>query len=64
LTALKERNNLDTTLVEDLIVLRDPNGEQGGMSKVAAQCSNYITSLPFLSTAIVLLGWRLIKQLQ
>lgn len=43
LSALKERNNLDTTLVEDLIVgCVTQIGEQGGnIAKVAAQCSNY-----------------------
>lgn len=43
LTALKERNNLDTSLVEDLIVgCVTQIGEQGGnVAKVAAQCSNY-----------------------
>jgi acetyl-CoA C-acetyltransferase len=43
LNALKERNNLDTTLVEDLIVgCVTQIGEQGGnVAKVAAQCSNY-----------------------
>jgi acetyl-CoA C-acetyltransferase len=43
LTAIKERNNLDTTLVEDLIVgCVTQIGEQGGnVAKVAAQCSNY-----------------------
>lgn len=43
LTALKERNDLDTSLVEDLIVgCVTQAGEQGGnVAKVAAQCSNY-----------------------
>jgi acetyl-CoA C-acetyltransferase len=43
LKALKERNHLDTTLVEDLILgCVTPIGEQGGnIAKVAAQCSNY-----------------------
>jgi len=43
LKALKERNNLDTTLVEDLILgCVTQVGEQGGnIAKVAAQCSNY-----------------------
>lgn len=43
LKALKERNNLDTTLVEDLILgCVTQAGEQGGnIAKVAAQCSNY-----------------------
>ena len=43
LSALKERNNLDTTLVEDLIVgCVTQIGEQGrNIAKVAAQCSNY-----------------------
>jgi len=43
LKALKERNNLDTTLVEDLIVgCVTQTGEQGGnIAKVAAQCSGY-----------------------
>jgi acetyl-CoA C-acetyltransferase len=43
LNALKERNNLDTSLVEDLIVgCVSQIGDQGGnVAKVAAQCSNY-----------------------
>ncbi|WP_040473856.1 acetyl-CoA C-acetyltransferase [Flavobacterium frigoris] len=43
LDALKERNNLDTSLVEDLILgCVTQTGEQGGnIAKVAAQCSNY-----------------------
>jgi len=43
LNALRDRNNLDTTLVEDLIVgCVTQIGEQGGnVAKVAAQCSNY-----------------------
>jgi len=43
LKVLKERNNLDTTFVEDLILgCVTPIGEQGGnIAKVAAQCSNY-----------------------
>lgn len=43
LNALKDRNDLDTTLVEDLIVgCVTQIGEQGGnVAKVAAQCSNY-----------------------
>ncbi|SDX15541.1 acetyl-CoA C-acetyltransferase [Flavobacterium degerlachei] len=43
LVALKERNNLDTSLVEDLILgCVTQTGEQGGnIAKVAAQCSNY-----------------------
>ena len=43
LKALKERNNLDTSLVEDLIMgCVTQAGEQGGnVAKVAAQCSNY-----------------------
>lgn len=43
LKALKERNNLDTALVEDLILgCVTQAGEQGGnIAKVAAQCSNY-----------------------
>jgi acetyl-CoA C-acetyltransferase len=40
---LKERNNFDTSLVEDLIVgCVTQIGDQGGnVAKVAAQCSNY-----------------------
>ena len=43
LDVLKERNNLDTSLVEDLILgCVTQTGEQGGnIAKVAAQCSNY-----------------------
>src|SRR5680860_1274974 len=43
LNALKERNNLDTSLVEDLIMgCVTQAGEQGGnVAKVAAQCSGY-----------------------
>jgi len=43
LKALKERNNLDTSLVEDLIMgCVTQAGEQGGnVAKVAAQCSGY-----------------------
>lgn len=43
LKALKQRNNLDTSLVEDLIMgCVTQAGEQGGnVAKVAAQCSNY-----------------------
>jgi acetyl-CoA C-acetyltransferase len=43
LKALKERNNLDTTLVEDLILgCVTQVGEQGGnIAKVAAQVANY-----------------------
>ncbi|MEZ7499766.1 acetyl-CoA C-acetyltransferase [Flavobacterium sp. Arc3] len=43
LTAIKERNNLDTSFVADLIVgCVTQVGEQGGnVAKVAAQCSNY-----------------------
>jgi len=43
LKALKERNNLDTSLVEDLIMgCVTQAGEQGGnVAKVAAQCANY-----------------------
>lgn len=43
LDALRERNNLDTSLVEDLILgCVTQTGEQGGnIAKVAAQCSNY-----------------------
>jgi len=43
LKALKERNNLNTLLVEDLIIgCVTQAGEQGGnIAKVAAQCSNY-----------------------
>jgi acetyl-CoA C-acetyltransferase len=43
LKALKERNKLDTSLVEDLIVgCVTQAGEQGGnVAKVAAQCSGY-----------------------
>jgi acetyl-CoA C-acetyltransferase len=43
---LKERNNLDTSLVEDLIVgCVTQIGDQGGnVAKVAAQCSNYMTT--------------------
>lgn len=43
LKALKDRNSLDTVLVEDLILgCVTQAGEQGGnIAKVAAQCSNY-----------------------
>lgn len=43
LKALKQRNNLDTSLVEDLIMgCVTQAGEQGGnVAKVAAQCSGY-----------------------
>jgi len=43
LKSLKERNNLDTSLVEDLIMgCVTQAGEQGGnVAKVAAQCSGY-----------------------
>ena len=43
LKALKERNNLDTSLVEDLIMgCVTQAGEQGGnVAKVAAQCSGF-----------------------
>jgi len=51
LKALKERNNLDTTFVEDLILgCVTPIGEQGGnIAKVAAQCSNYGNHLSAVS---------------
>lgn len=51
LKALKERNNLDTALVEDLILgCVTQVGEQGGnIAKVAAQCSNYGDHLSALS---------------
>lgn len=51
LKALKERNGLDTTLVEDLILgCVTQAGEQGGnVAKVAAQCSNYGDHLSALS---------------
>ncbi|HEY9169476.1 MAG TPA: acetyl-CoA C-acetyltransferase [Lutibacter sp.] len=51
LKSLKERNNLDTTLVEDLILgCVTQAGEQGGnIAKVAAQCSNYGDHLSALS---------------
>ena len=51
LKALKERNNLDTALVEDLILgCVTQAGEQGGnIAKVAAQCSNYGDHLSALS---------------
>lgn len=51
LKALKERNSLDTTLVEDLILgCVTQAGEQGGnVAKVAAQCSNYGDHLSALS---------------
>ncbi|MBE0424476.1 MAG: acetyl-CoA C-acetyltransferase [Lutibacter sp.] len=51
LKALKERNNLDTILVEDLILgCVTQAGEQGGnIAKVAAQCSNYGDHLSALS---------------
>jgi len=51
LKALKERNNLDTESVEDLILgCVTQTGEQGGnIAKVAAQCSNYSTSLSAVS---------------
>lgn len=43
LNALKERTNLDTSLVEDLVMgCVTQAGEQGGnVAKVAAQCANY-----------------------
>lgn len=51
LKSLKERNGLDTTLVEDLILgCVTQAGEQGGnIAKVAAQCSNYGDHLSALS---------------
>ncbi len=51
LKALKERNGLDTALVEDLILgCVTQAGEQGGnIAKVAAQCSNYGDHLSALS---------------
>ena len=51
LKALKERNGLDTVLVEDLILgCVTQSGEQGGnIAKVAAQCSNYGDHLSALS---------------
>lgn len=51
LKALKERNGLDTALVEDLILgCVTQSGEQGGnIAKVAAQCSNYGDHLSALS---------------
>lgn len=51
LKALKERNSLDTALVEDLILgCVTQAGEQGGnVAKVAAQCSNYGDHLSALS---------------
>lgn len=51
LKALKERNSLDTALVEDLILgCVTQAGEQGGnIAKVAAQCSNYGDHLSALS---------------
>ena len=51
LKALKDRNSLDTVLVEDLILgCVTQAGEQGGnIAKVAAQCSNYGDHLSALS---------------
>jgi len=51
LTALKERNKLDTTLVEDLILgCVTQAGEQGGnIAKVVAQCANYGNHLSAVS---------------
>jgi len=51
LKALKERNNLDTSLVEDLIMgCVTQAGEQGGnVAKVAAQCSGYGNHLAAVS---------------
>ncbi|MFA5297758.1 MAG: acetyl-CoA C-acetyltransferase [Lutibacter sp.] len=51
LKALKERNNLDTTLVEDLILGSVTQaGEQGGnVAKVAAQCADYGNHLAAVS---------------
>lgn len=51
LKALKERNSLDTALVDDLILgCVTQAGEQGGnIAKVAAQCSNYGDHLSALS---------------
>ncbi len=51
LKSLKERNNLNTALVEDLILgCVTQAGEQGGnIAKVAAQCSNYGDHLSALS---------------
>jgi len=51
LKALKERNKLDTTLVEDLILgCVTQAGEQGGnIAKVVAQCANYGNHLSAVS---------------
>tara|TARA_R110000868_G_scaffold4211_1_gene26374 strand:- start:20983 stop:22182 length:1200 start_codon:yes stop_codon:yes gene_type:complete len=51
LEALKERNNLDTSLVEDLVMgCVTQAGEQGGnVAKVAAQCANYGNHLAAVS---------------
>jgi acetyl-CoA C-acetyltransferase len=55
LTALKERNNLDTSLVEDLIVGYPNWGQGGNVAKVAAQCSNYGDHLSAVSQIAIVL---------
>ena len=48
LTALRERNNLDTSLVEDVIIgCVTPIGDQGGnIAKTAAMMANYANEVP------------------
>ena len=48
LIALKERNNLDTSLVEDVIIgCVTPVGDQGGnIAKTAAMMANYANEVP------------------
>ncbi|MBK5192544.1 MAG: acetyl-CoA C-acetyltransferase [Flavobacteriaceae bacterium] len=64
LKALKERNNLDTSLVEDLIMgCVTQAGEQGGnVAKVAAQCSGYGDHLAAVSLNRYCAGLEAVNQ--